>query len=320
MNILITGAAGFIGFSFAKQLLKKNKFSITGIDNFENYYDVNLKKRRINELKKNKKFNFLKGTVCNQKLVEKLFKKKKFKIVFNFAAQAGVRYSIDHPRKYIENNINGFFNIIECCKKFKVERFFFASSSSVYGENNNYPLSEKEKIYPKNIYALSKKNNEEIASLYEKYYNLKSVGLRFFTVYGEWGRPDMFIMKYINSYRQKKVFYLNNYGNHLRDFTYINDVTKILENLTMKRKKIKKFEIYNVCSNKPINLEKVIKFMNKNNIKPKLKKVGLQKADIYKTHGNNKKIIKITKFSKFTTLEKGLVNTLGWYRKFYKFY
>ena len=154
----------------------------------------------------------------------------------------------------------------------------------------------------------------------EKYYNLKSVGLRFFTVYGEWGRPDMFIMKYINSYRQKKVFYLNNYGNHLRDFTYINDVTKILENLTMKRKKIKKFEIYNVCSNKPINLEKVIKFMNKNNIKPRLKKVGLQKADIYKTHGNNKKIIKITKFNKFTTLEKGLVNTLSWYRKFYKFY
>ena len=320
MNILITGAAGFIGFSFAKQLLKKNKFSITGIDNFENYYDVNLKKRRINELKKNKKFNFLKGSLCNQKLVEKLFKKKKFKIVFNFAAQAGVRYSIDHPRKYIENNINGFFNIIECCKVFKVEKFFFASSSSVYGENNNFPLSEKEKIYPKNIYALSKKNNEEIASLYEKYYNLKSVGLRFFTVYGEWGRPDMFIMKYINSYRQKKVFYLNNYGNHLRDFTYINDVTKILENLTMKRKKIKKFEIYNVCSNKPINLEKVIKFMNKNNIKPKLKKVGLQKADIYKTHGNNKKIIKITKFNKFTTLEKGLVNTLSWYRKFYKFY
>ena len=320
MNILITGAAGFIGFSFAKKLLKKNKFSITGIDNFENYYDVNLKKRKINELKKNKKFNFLKGSLCNQKLVEKLFKKKKFKIVFNFAAQAGVRYSIDHPRKYIENNINGFFNIIECCKKFKVERFFFASSSSVYGENNNFPLSEKEKIYPKNIYALSKKNNEEIASLYEKYYNLKSVGLRFFTVYGEWGRPDMFIMKYINSYRQKKVFYLNNYGNHLRDFTYINDVTKILENLTMKRKKIKKFEIYNVCSNKPINLEKVIKFMNKNNIKPELKKVGLQKADIYKTHGNNKKIIKITKFNKFTTLEKGLVNTLSWYRKFYKFY
>ncbi len=320
MKILITGAAGFIGFSFAKQLLKKSKFSITGIDNFENYYDVNLKKRRINELKKSKKFNFLKGSLCNQKLVEKLFKKKKFKIVFNFAAQAGVRYSIDHPRKYIENNINGFFNIIECCKKFKVERFFFASSSSVYGENNNFPLSEKEKIYPKNIYALSKKNNEEIASLYEKYYNLKSVGLRFFTVYGEWGRPDMFIMKYINSYRQKKVFYLNNYGNHLRDFTYINDVTKILENLTMKRKKIKKFEIYNVCSNKPINLEKVIKFMNKNNIKPRLKKVGLQKADIYKTHGNNKKIIKITKFNKFTALEKGLVNTLSWYRKFYKFY
>ena len=319
MNILITGAAGFIGFRFTNQLLKKNKFYIIGIDNFEDYYDVKLKKKRIEELKKNKKFKFVKGDICNQKLVEKLFKKKKFNIVFNFAAQAGVRYSIEHPRKYIENNINGFFNIIENCRKYNIERFFFASSSSVYGENKNFPLNEKEKIYPKNIYALSKKNNEEIASLYEKYYNLKSIGLRFFTVYGEWGRPDMFIMKYMNAYRQKKTFYLNNYGNHLRDFTYIDDVIKIMEKILFRRKKINNFDIFNICSNKPINLQRVIKFMNKNNIKPKIRKVGLQQADIYKTHGNNKKIIKITKFNNFTNLEKGLVNTLDWYKKFYKF-
>ena len=154
MNILITGAAGFIGFRFTNQLLKKNKFYIIGIDNFEDYYDVKLKKKRIEELKKNKKFKFVKGDICNQKLVEKLFKKKKFNIVFNFAAQAGVRYSIEHPRKYIENNINGFFNIIENCRKYNIERFFFASSSSVYGENNNFPLNEKERIYPNNIYDL----------------------------------------------------------------------------------------------------------------------------------------------------------------------
>ncbi len=319
MKILITGAAGFIGFSFVSHLLKKKKYNITGIDNFENYYDVDLKKRRIKELKKNKKFNFINGDICNQKLIENLFKKKKFNIVFNLAAQAGVRYSIDHPRKYIENNINGFFNIIENCKKYKIERFFFASSSSVYGENKNFPLKENEEIYPKNIYALSKKNNEEIALLYQKYYNLKSVGLRFFTVYGQWGRPDMFIMKYMNAFRKKKTFFLNNYGNHLRDFTYIEDVVKMMENILNKRKKIKKFDIFNICSNNPINLQRVIKFMNKNKIKPKIKKVGLQQADIYKTHGNNKKIIKITKFNKFTNLEKGLLNTLYWYKKFYKF-
>ncbi len=319
MKILITGAAGFIGFSFVRHLIKKKKYSITGIDNFEDYYDVNLKKRRIKELKKNKKFNFINGDICNQKLIKNLFKKKKFNIVFNLAAQAGVRYSIEHPRKYIENNINGFFNIIENCKKYKVERFFFASSSSVYGESKNFPLKENEKIYPKNIYALSKKNNEEIALLYQKYYNLKSVGLRFFTVYGQWGRPDMFIMKYMNAFRNKKTFFLNNYGNHLRDFTYIEDVVKMMENILNKRKKIKKFDIFNICSNNPINLQRVIKFMNKNKIKPKIKKVGLQQADIYKTHGNNKKIIKITKFNKFTNLEKGLLNTLYWYKKFYKF-
>ena len=166
---------------------------------------------------------------------------------------------------------------------------------------------------------MSKKNNEEIAFLYQKYYNLKSVGLRFFTVYGQWGRPDMFIMKYMNAFRNKKTFFLNNYGNHLRDFTYIEDVVKMMENILNKRKKIKKFDIFNICSNNPINLQRVIKFMNKNKIKPKIKKVGLQQADIYKTHGNNKKIIKITKFNKFTNLEKGLLNTLYWYKKFYKF-
>ena len=155
--------------------------------------------------------------------------------------------------------------------------------------------------------------------LYQKYYNLKSVGLRFFTVYGQWGRPDMFIMKYMNAFRNKKTFFLNNYGNHLRDFTYIEDVVKMMENILNKRKKIKKFDIFNICSNNPINLQRVIKFMNKNKIKPKIKKVGLQQADIYKTHGNNKKIIKITKFNKFTNLEKGLLNTLYWYKKFYKF-
>lgn len=318
MNILVTGAAGFIGYSFINQLLKYKNYNITGIDNFEDYYDVSLKKKRIIKLKKNKRFRFVKLNLNNKKITENLFKKKKFKFVYNLAAQAGVRYSIENPRKYIENNINGFFNIIDNCKKFKVKRLFFASSSSVYGENKNFPLDEKEIIYPKNIYALSKKNNEEIAYLYEKYYNLKSTALRFFTVYGEWGRPDMFVMKYINSFYLNKTFYLNNYGNHLRDFTYIKDVIIILENMLRNNKKLKNFDIFNVCSNNPINLKRVINFMNKNKIKPKVKKIGLQKADMLKTHGSNLKIIQFTKFKKFTKLEIGLKNTLNWYKNFYK--
>jgi UDP-glucuronate 4-epimerase len=318
MNILVTGAAGFIGYNFIKQLQNNKKIKIIGIDIFEDYYDVNLKKKRILDLKKNRNFNFFKINIHKEKDVFNLFKKNKFNIVYNFAAQAGVRYSIENPRKYIENNINGFFNIIENCRKFKIERLFFASSSSVYGENKNFPLNEKEKIYPKNIYALSKKNNEEVASLYEKYYGLKSTALRFFTVYGEWGRPDMFIMKYMDSYRRKKTFYLNNFGDHLRDFTYIKDVTKILESMLKKRKSLNKFDIFNICSNKPINLGRVIAFMSKNKIKPKVKKVGLQQADIYKTHGNNSKIIRFTKFKKFTNLEYGLSQTLLWYKQYHR--
>ena len=318
MNILVTGAAGFIGYNFIKQLLNNKKIKIIGIDIFEDYYDVNLKKKRIFDLKKNKNFRFFKVNIHKEKNIFNLFKKNKFNIVYNFAAQAGVRYSIENPRKYIENNINGFFNIIENCRKFKIERLFFASSSSVYGENKNFPLNEKEKIYPKNIYALSKKNNEEVASLYEKYYGLKSTALRFFTVYGEWGRPDMFIMKYMDCYRKKKTFYLNNYGDHLRDFTYIKDVIKILVSMLDKRKSLKKFDIFNICSNQPINLRQVIIFMNKNEIKPNVKKVGLQQADIYKTHGNNSKIIRFTKFKKFTNLEYGLNQTLLWYKQYHR--
>ena len=245
-------------------------------------------------------------------------KKKKIDYVFNFAAQAGVRYSIRHPRKYIDTNIKGFFNIIECVKKFKVKRLFYASSSSVYGENNNFPLHEKEKIMPKNIYALSKKINEEISFIYENFYNVKSIGLRFFTVYGEWGRPDMMVIKYVNSYFRKKHFELFNYGNHHRDFTYIGDVVKILEILLIKQKKLRAHEILNICSNKPLNLKKVISFMKQKGISPNIKKKILQKADILKTHGNNKRVLKITKFKKFSNWKPCIESTIKWCSEFYK--
>ena len=314
MKILITGSAGFIGFNLAAHLLKK-KCYITGIDNYDDYYDVSIKKKRTSILKKFKKFKFLKIDIKDNIKIKKLFKKNKFDFVFHLAAQAGVRYSINHPRKYIENNLVGFYNILENSEKYKIKRLFFASSSSVYGENNNFPLNEKENIFPKNIYGLSKKVNEEIGFIFNKYYNVKLIGLRFFTVFGEWGRPDMMMFKFIDSYYKNKLFNLNNYGNHSRDFTYIGDVVNILYLLLKKHKKLKNFDLFNICSNKPVNLKAVILFMKKNKINPRIKKVSLQKADILKTHGDNSKLLRFIKYNSFSNWQDSLKKTIIWYQK-----
>ena len=318
MKILVTGAAGFIGFNFCNYLLSKiNPSIIVGIDNLNSYYDINLKKKRLKNLKKNKRFKYYKVDINNQKEIEKIFKKYKFDFVLNLAAQAGVRYSIDHPRKYVDTNVMGFYNIIENSRKYKVKRLFYASSSSVYGENKKFPLKESERINPKNIYGLSKKINEEVSEIFYRYYNLKCTGLRFFTVFGEWGRPDMMMMKYINSYYKKKIFQLNNFGKHTRDFTYVGDVVKILFLLIVKHKKLKNFDILNICSNKPVKLKSIINLMKKRNIKPLIKKAPLQKADILKTHGSNSKVLKITNFKKFEKLEVAINRTVDWYQKNY---
>ena len=316
MKILITGAAGFIGYSFCKYLLNKTNYKVYGIDNLNNYYDVKIKKDRLKILKKSKNFKFKKLDIRNNHLLNIIFKKNKFDFVFNLAAQAGVRYSIKHPRKYIDSNITGFFNIIENSKKYNVKRLFYASSSSVYGESKNFPLNEKEIINPKNIYALSKKINEEISSIFNKYYKLNVTGLRFFTVYGEWGRPDMMMMKFIDCYFKKKTFQLYNYGKHFRDFTYIDDVIKIMFELLKKNKKLKSNDILNVCSNRPISLRNIIGIMRANNIKPKINKITLQQADIIKTHGDNKKLINLIGKLKFNSIDQSISKTIIWYKKY----
>jgi len=247
MKILITGVAGFIGFSFANYLCKKNKnIEIIGIDNINSYYSIKYKKKRLKELSKNKNFKFKKIDLANSKKLEQIFKKNKFFSVFNFAAQAGVRYSIKEPKKYIESNIQGYFNILECIKKYKINKLFYASSSSVYGERKKFPTSEIENLKPTNVYSLSKTFNESITEIYSKLHGIDSIGLRFFTVYGEWGRPDMFLFKIFYSILTKKIFQLNNSGNHSRDFTYINDVNIILEKLLKKKleKRAIKFLIF----------------------------------------------------------------------------
>ena len=310
MKILITGCAGFIGFHLSKYLLKKNH-SIYGIDNLNNYYSAEYKRERLKILKRFKNFKFDKSDISNFKKIKKVFDKNKFTLVINLAAQAGVRYSISNPKEYIKSNIDGFSNILELCRLKKVKRFIYASSSSVYGDKKNFPIKEIEKCNPKNIYSLSKKNNEEMAEIYSEYYNLKITGLRFFTIYGEWGRPDMFILKYLLAIKDKKIFNLNNYGNHERDFTYIDDAVSIIDKL-LNKKQIKNHEIFNICSNKPIKLSLILKVLNENFSKPKIKKRKFQLADVLKTHGDNTKVKRFINFNNFTEIKTGLNRVIRW--------
>jgi len=204
-KIFITGVAGFIGFSLANNFLKK-KYKVIGIDNFDDYYSVKLKKERLKILKKNKNFFFNNIDISNFKKLNNVIKKNKIEILIHLAAQAGVRYSLINPNKYIDTNILGFMNLIKSVENKNVKKFIYASSSSVYGDSTKFPLCENDELNPKNIYGLSKKINEEIAEYYSKIYNIKFVGLRFFTIYGEWGRPDMFLLKMFKASKQKKIF------------------------------------------------------------------------------------------------------------------
>ncbi len=320
MQILITGVAGFIGFNLSKYLLKSKNFKIFGIDNLNNYYSKSLKIDRLKELKKHGNFKFEKIDLTKRKKLQNFFKKKRISLIINLAAQAGVRYSLKKPTEFNDNNIVGFYNIIDAAHKNKIKKIIYASSSSVYGDSKSFPLKENQKINPKNIYALSKKINEEMANVFSSQYNISFIGLRFFTVYGEWGRPDMFMMKYLNSsYNFSKKFYLNNFGNHTRDFTYIQDVCKIIKKIIYSKKKISN-DIFNICSDNPINLSKIIFQINTlTQKKPKLFKRSLQQADVIKTHGSNKKIISKFGKHKFTQIDLGLKKTVDWFKEYYKY-
>lgn len=319
MKILITGGAGFIGYNFCKFLLVNTNYQVYSIDNINNYYSQKLKRARLKDLKKHKNFKFYKFDLCNKKKLEKVFKLK-FDSVYHFAAQAGVRYSLINPRSYINSNIIAFFNLIELVKKKRVRKFFYASSSSVYGDSKKFPLKETHEISPKNIYGLTKKNNEEMVELFFKGFSTKCIGLRFFTVFGEWGRPDMLIYKYLNSiYNKSNKFYLNNYGNHTRDFTYIEDVKKVL--FLLLKKKIDNNTVLNICSNNPVKITRVLNIINKKfRYKPKIYKRSFQKADVKKTHGSNSRIKYFYNKKKFVPLETALNNTCNWYKKNWKIF
>lgn len=320
-KILITGSAGFIGFHLCKDLIRNKNLSLIGIDNINNYYDVKLKKERINILKNlGTNFKFIKIDLNSVK-IKHLFFKEKFDVVIHLAAQAGVRYSISNPEAYVVNNLNGFFNIINQSSKNKIKHFIFASTSSVYGDNSKFPLKEHYNTNkPLTFYAATKKSNEVMAYSYSNIHKLPATGLRFFTVYGPYGRPDMALFKFANSILKNKFLTMFNYGKHKRDFTYIDDVTNAIKKIISKpsREKIP-FQLFNIASSSPENLKKFLRYIeNRLEKKAKIKYLPLQKGDIYQTFGDTSKLKKKINFKIKTSLEDGIKKYVNWFLKKYK--
>ena len=329
-KILITGAAGFIGYHLSDFLIKK-KFQVLGIDNFDNYYDVKIKKKRISLLKKYKKFKFINVNIENSNKVLNLFRKNKFDYVVHLAAQAGVRYSFINPRKYINTNINGFFNVINSSNNFKIKHFLYASSSSVYGLHNNSYSSETDDVnHPSSLYGATKRSNELIAHTYSHLNKLRTTGLRFFTVYGEYGRPDMSIFKFFKNNLSKKTNHIFNYGKHQRSFTYVGDVVNAVYKILIskkqtgisKRKKLypdstinNYFNIVNIGNEKVIKLlDLTKKIENLTHNKFINKYLPLQKGDVIGSKSSSKKLIRLYNFKFKTDINLGLKNFYNWFK------
>lgn len=333
--ILVTGSAGFIGFHVVMKLIKMNK-NVIGIDNLNSYYDIKLKNARNKELLKvkNKRFKFYKLDINNDKSLTKLFKKYKFKKVIHLAAQAGIRYSLKDPRQYLNSNMVGFFNILNLCKIYKIQHLVYASSSSVYGANTKIPFSEENSTqHPIQFYAATKRSNELMAHAYSHLYKLKTTGLRFFTIYGPWGRPDMAVFKFTENILKNKKIHLYNYGKNFRDFTYIEDavdgIIKVL-NKNIKKKKWNSnkpnpsfsnspFNIYNLGNNEKISVLRLINAIkNSLKIKPTIKKMRPQKGDVKITYSNNFKAFKDFGYKPKKRIEEGVKEFIRWYKFFYK--
>ena len=334
MNILVTGVAGFIGFHVAKKLLKRGDI-VYGLDNLNEYYDVNLKYSRLEKLKDNKNFSFSKLDISNKEDLESFFGKNSISHVVHLAAQAGVRYSIENPYAYIDSNICGFMNILEGCRNNNIKHLVYASSSSVYGANTRMPFSVSDNVdHPLSLYAATKKSNELMAHTYSYLYNIPVSGLRFFTVYGPWGRPDMALFIFTRKILQGQPIDIFNNGEHRRDFTYIDDIVegviRVSDNIATKSTKWDSehpdpaisdapYRLYNIGNNSPVDLMYFIEILENNLNKKAVKNfLPLQPGDVPATYANVDALVESIDYSPSTSIEDGIKKFVNWYMSYYK--
>lgn len=338
-TVLVTGAAGFIGFYLAKRLLEEvENIKVIGFDSVNDYYDVNLKEYRLRILEKYNNFKFVRGNLADKELVNKVFAENKPEIVVNLAAQAGVRYSIDHPDVYIESNIIGFYNILEACRYNPVEHLVYASSSSVYGGNKKVPFSTDDKVdNPVSLYAATKKSNELLAHCYSKLYNIPSTGLRFFTVYGPAGRPDMAYFGFTNKLINNEKIKIFNFGNCKRDFTYVDDIVegiiRVMQGAPDKRNgedglPLPPYAVYNIGNSNPENLLDFVEILQEELIgagvlpedydfESHKELVPMQPGDVPVTFADTSALEEDYGFKPSTSLRDGLKKFAIWYKEFY---
>ena len=315
MKILVTGAAGFIGYHLTKSLIERGD-EIVGYDNVNDYYDTQLKWDRVDRLKDYDNFDFVHGSLEEKKILNGTFEKNSFDKVVNLAAQVGVRYSIDHPYAYVDSNMVGFVNIMEACKNFHVKDLIFSSSSSVYGGNEEIPFNTEDRTdKPISLYAATKKSNELLAHVYSHLFGINTTGLRLFTVYGPWGRPDMAIFKFTKSIIEGKPIDVYNYGRMERDFTYIDD---IVDGIVKAIERTFRYELFNLGNNGSENLHYLISLLEKN-LDRKVEKnyLPIQPGDVRKTYADIRKSKEMLGYEPKTSLKEGVKNFIDWYMEYY---
>jgi len=333
MRIIITGVAGFIGYNLSGKLLKLNH-SVIGIDNMNNYYDVSLKENRLKEINDDN-FSLHQVDLENREAINKLFESEKPEIVINLAAQAGVRYSLENPHAYIDSNIVGFMNILEACRHNKVGQLIYASSSSVYGANTSLPFSTSDNIdHPLSLYAATKKANELMAHTYSSLYGIPTTGLRFFTVYGPWGRPDMALFKFTKNIIEGKPIDVYNNGDMMRDFTYVDDIVEAISRLVEKKAKpnpewsgknpdpsssYAPYKVYNIGNNSPVSLMEFIEAIEEKVGKKAIKNyMPLQAGDVPATYADVEDLYRDIDFRPQTSIKDGVGKFVDWYIDYYK--
>ena len=334
-KILVTGAAGFIGFHLSKRLLERGD-EVVGLDNLNNYYDVELKRTRLARLEKHHHFRFFKLDLVDRDSIAELFACEKFNKIVNLAAQAGVRYSIENPYAYVDSNLVGFVNLLEGCRHHNIEHFVFASSSSVYGLNTKMPFSVHHNVdHPISLYAATKKANELMAHTYAHLYGLPTTGLRFFTVYGPWGRPDMALFKFTKAIIEDKPIDVYNYGQMRRDFTYIDDiiegVVRVLDKIPEANQNWSgdspdpssspaPYRLYNIGNNNPVELMHYIEVLEKTLGKTAEKNMlPMQAGDVSATYADVDDLETDVGFKPKTTIEAGIKNFIEWYKQYYSY-